>query len=146
MDFEATGMSSGVALVPASLVTPLSCDDPILTTTSETVPVTSPSPQLPRNWRQAVDNRGRTYYYHAMHRISQWEPPLPEEETPEFSSEEESEPEEEAAAPADAPVLTEIAVCENSKEHIKKVPISQTRRIIIQINQESITLTIIAIN
>jgi len=132
MDFEASGMSSGVALVPASLVTPLSCDDPILTTApTETIPVTSPSPQLPRNWRQAVDNRGRTYYYHAMHRIPQWEPPLPEEETPEFSSEEVSEPEEEETAPTDGSVLTEISVCVNSKEQLKKVQTSHHEKIVV---------------
>ena len=126
MDFEASGMSSGVALVPASLVIPLSSDDPILASApTEPVAETSPTPQLSRNWRQAIDNRGRTYYYHAMHRISQWEPPLPDEETPDFSSEEETEPEEEDATPPEAAVLTEITVCENSKskEQIKKVQI-----------------------
>ena len=122
MDFESSGFeSSGVALVPASLVTPLSCDDPIIASISTPAAIaTSPLPQIPRNWRQVMDDRGRIYYYHAKQRIAQWEPPSPEEETPEFSSEEESEADDGVECEAaNSKILTEITVCENSKEQAR---------------------------
>nr|XP_018916933.1 PREDICTED: histone-lysine N-methyltransferase SETD2-like [Bemisia tabaci]XP_018916934.1 PREDICTED: histone-lysine N-methyltransferase SETD2-like [Bemisia tabaci]XP_018916935.1 PREDICTED: histone-lysine N-methyltransferase SETD2-like [Bemisia tabaci]XP_018916936.1 PREDICTED: histone-lysine N-methyltransferase SETD2-like [Bemisia tabaci]XP_018916937.1 PREDICTED: histone-lysine N-methyltransferase SETD2-like [Bemisia tabaci]XP_018916938.1 PREDICTED: histone-lysine N-methyltransferase SETD2-lik len=36
---------------------------------------TAPIIKLPPKWRSATDTLGRTYYYHAKTRVSQWEPP-----------------------------------------------------------------------
>ena len=47
-------------------------------------------PKLPRFWRWTVDARGRTYYFHVRGRVPQWEPPTPDEETPEFSSDDDN--------------------------------------------------------
>lgn len=35
------------------------------------------APQLPSQWRSALDERGRTYYYHVKLRQPQWLPPAP---------------------------------------------------------------------
>ncbi|XP_018374739.1 PREDICTED: histone-lysine N-methyltransferase SETD2-like isoform X3 [Trachymyrmex cornetzi] len=37
-----------------------------------------PAIDLPPKWKSATDSRGRTYYYHAKERISQWLPPPPD--------------------------------------------------------------------
>lgn len=120
MDFDSCEYeSSGIPFVPASLVTPLPIEDnPFPASSSADNTTTAPSIiQLPPFWRQAVDNRGRTYYYHVKLRLPQWEPPETAE-TPEFSSEEESEedsPVEEEASET-LTEMTEAIVTHNPKE------------------------------
>lgn len=35
-----------------------------------------PSMDLPDQWKFAIDNKGRLYYYHVKIRIAQWDPPI----------------------------------------------------------------------
>ena len=39
-----------------------------------------PELDLPANWKCAIDDKGRLYYYHLKHRIPQWEPPVKKDE------------------------------------------------------------------
>lgn len=118
MDFDlCKHEASGIPFVPASLVVPLSNETTVenVCTTETKQPIVNATEKLPRFWRQAVDTRGRSYYYHVRLRLPQWEPPTPESETPEFSSDEEEEENEVGSSPP----ITETAiptVIENPKE------------------------------
>lgn len=53
-----------------------------------------PPAELPKNWKMAVDDEGRCYYYHIRTRVTRWDPPTPEEASSSDSSESSSEEEE----------------------------------------------------
>lgn len=118
MDFDLSKHEgSGIPFVPASLVAPLSETVVEKTCTEETKQAVPASEKLPRFWRQATDTRGRTYYFHVRLRLPQWEPPTPESETPEFSSDEEVEEEEKTNSPSSATKEEAVPLIpENPKE------------------------------
>ena len=88
MDFDASECEgSGIRYVPSSLVIPLP-EEEAVDKSDDPSASDEKSSKLPRFWREAVDNLGRVFYYHVRIRLPQWEPPLPEDETPDFSAEE----------------------------------------------------------
>lgn len=115
MDFDASEFeATGVPYVPACLVVQEPNEEtPQDQKADEPVQTENPVSKLPRFWRQAMDDRGRIYYYHVKLRLPQWEPPTPEGHTPDFSSEEE-EVEEETPQPELEPLA--ISIPENPKE------------------------------
>ena len=114
MDFDlCKHEASGTPFVPASLVVPLTEETLMVGTSANSGEDTQLSSKLPRFWRQAVDGRGRTYYYHVRQRLPQWEPPTPQGETPDFSSEEEKD---ETETTTNIPEPTVSPVIENPKE------------------------------
>lgn len=120
MDFDlCKHEASGIPYVPASLVVPLPEESPAATMPeSDSTEPLKASTKLPRFWRQALDERGRTYYYHVRLRLPQWEPPTPEGETPEFSSEEEEEEDDEEESSAEVTNVdsTTVQTYENPRE------------------------------
>lgn len=98
--------TSGIPYVPAVLVVPLPAEDPPEEPPAADSTASDQKPSnLPRFWRQSIDDRGRTYYYHVRLRLPQWEPPCAEDDSPEFSSEEEEE-EDQPVPSSEEPVVT----------------------------------------
>lgn len=119
MDFDASEYeTTGIPYVPACLVV----QQPTEETSEEQkadegARMEKPANKLPRFWRQAQDDRGRTYYYHVKIRLPQWEPPTPDGHTPDFSSEEEEvEEEQETSQPATVTEPTTVSIPEDTKE------------------------------
>ncbi|ODM96183.1 hypothetical protein Ocin01_10498 [Orchesella cincta] len=54
-----------------------------------------PPRELPKNWKMAIDDEGRCYYYHTRTKVTRWDPPNPYDVSSSESSESSTEEEEE---------------------------------------------------
>lgn len=69
-----------------------------------------PPRELPRNWKMAVDDEGRCYYYHVRTRVTRWDPPSLEEDSESESSESSSDEEEEVEVDEGSPSIRKSSI------------------------------------